>query len=71
MAQVSSAGLAAVSPIQYRDFLIFFDPPPIGTRVADWQWNHQDYDGPEDGRCGFSPTLERARSDIDAMIEDA
>lgn len=66
---IAKRGPAVMPPIEYRDFVIVFDPPPIGTRVADWQWSHKDYDGPEDNRLGHSPTLEKAKADIDEMIE--
>lgn len=49
----------------YRDFNIEYNPPPIPIRVADWQYSHVGYDGPEDNRCGFGPTVESVKRDID------
>lgn len=65
--------------IQYRDFIIKHDPPPIGWRTMDWQWEHVDYDGAPvdsesnnggDKRCGCSESLEAAKADIDEWYEE-
>ena len=37
--------------ILYKGWNIFHSPKPIPTRQHDWEAVHQDYDGPEDGRC--------------------
>ncbi len=55
--------------ILYRGYLIDRDPPPIPDRRHDWRWVHRDYDGPEDGRCGTSPSLLMALLDIEGCIE--
>lgn len=52
----------------YRDFIITYDPPPIGTRRCDWQYAHKDYDGTEDGedrRIGFAASEYDCRTLID------
>ena len=57
----------------YRHFIIRYDPPPIGSRGADWQFVHEDYDGAEDSgdhRCGYGSSEEDCRRQIDEMIED-
>ncbi len=54
----------------YRGFLIDYDPPPIPTRAHDWQWCHENYDGPGDNRWGSAPSLEAAKAAIDERIED-
>lgn len=53
----------------YRGYRIHYDPPPIPIRSCDWQFFHEDYDGPEDGRCGFAGSLADAKAEID-MLED-
>lgn len=55
---------------EYRGFRIDYAPPPIPARECDWQWVHEDYDGPEDNRCGHAPSLEAAKADIDFWHEE-
>lgn len=54
----------------YRSFRIEYDPPPIPDRNHDWQWAHQDYDGPGDSRCGTSSSLEASKVAIDEWYDD-
>lgn len=49
----------------YGKWWIIFDPPPIPYRGADWQFWHDDYDGPEDSRHGHAPSLEACLAEID------
>jgi hypothetical protein len=49
--------------MEYRGYRIYFDPPPIPIRTCDWQYVHNEYDGPEDRRCGS------ARTEFDCMLE--
>ena len=56
---------------QHRDHIIWHNPKPIPTRVLDWDWCHQDFDGPGDEREGHAATLEAAKEAIDEMIEEA
>ena len=37
---------------------IAYDPPPIPTKAHDYQFHHEEYDGPEDRRSGSSRTIE-------------
>lgn len=46
------------------------DPPPIPARHADWQWYHEDFDGPGDRRWGYSATLDEAIADIDCLADE-
>lgn len=55
----------------YRGWHIEYNPPPIPVRTCDWQFWHVDYDGPEDSRCGFAPSLEAAKAEIDEREDDA
>ena len=54
----------------YRGYHIEYDPPPIPIRTSDWAWSHEGYDGPEDPRSGYSPSLEAAKADIDEQIAE-
>lgn len=59
--------------IEYRGFVITYDPPPIPVRDYDWQWMSDDYDGAPDStddRAGRSASLEAAKADIDAWHDD-
>lgn len=55
----------------YRNYNISYDPPPVATRVWDYQFAHVDYDGPGDNRCGTAPSLEDAMRQIDEIIADS
>lgn len=58
----------------YRGWHIYYDPPPIPTRSCDWQFYHDDFDGAPDAgdnRCGFAPTLDAAKAEIDEREFDA
>lgn len=60
--------------IEYRDYRIDFDPPPIPDRSSDWHFAHRDYDGAPDSndhRRGDAPSLEDAKRAIDEQIADA
>lgn len=55
---------------EYRDYVIEYDPPPIGIRSCDWQFSADGYDGsPDSGdiRCGTGPTLEDCKRQIDEI----
>jgi hypothetical protein len=53
--------------IKYKDFTIRYNPKPIPDRRNDWDWEHQDYDGPGDSRCGTAATAQAAMNDIDEL----
>ena len=58
----------------YRNWHIYYDPPPIPTRKCDWHFYHDDFDGAEDShddRCGDAGSLEAARRAIDEYEEQA
>lgn len=62
-----------VDRIEYRGFVITYDPPPIPTRSYDWQWMSDDYDGAPDStdtRAGRSASLDEAKADIDEWWAD-
>lgn len=46
---------------QYKDFIIY----PSDGLVFGWEFVHKDYDGPEDGRCGHTNSLQEAKDEID------
>lgn len=41
------AALAALQDSKVGPWRIYYDPPPIGTRICDWHYIHDDCDGPE------------------------
>lgn len=54
----------------YRGFTIDHAPPPIPDRSHDWQFAHEDYDGPGDKRCGTGANVEDCKQQIDEILED-
>ena len=59
--------------IEYRGFIITFDPPPIPTRAYDWRWMSDDYDGAPDStdtRAGRSASLADAKADVNAWWDE-
>jgi hypothetical protein len=53
---------------KYRGFTIDYAPKPIPSRAADWDWSHEDYDGPPDRRCGTARSVDEAKADIDELL---
>ena len=51
--------------MKHGDYLITYNPKPIPSRQHDWDWCHQDYDGPGDPRCGTAPTEQKAKEAAD------
>ena len=42
----------------YGDWTITYNPKPIPASCGvDWDFEHKDYDGPEDRRCGNGPSV--------------
>ena len=35
-----------------------------------YEWVHDDYDGPEDNRCGYGKTLAEVFTEIDWVLDD-
>jgi len=58
-------------PVAYRGYIINHDQTPIPIRNHDWQFAHEEYDGPEDRRIGSAGSLEDAKREIDEMLLDA
>jgi hypothetical protein len=59
--------------INYRNYVIYYDPPPIPSRTCDWHYYHEDYDGAEDAndhRCGSGPSEQWCKNEIDAALAE-
>lgn len=52
----------------YKDWIYYYDPPPIPDRRHDWQAHHKDYDGPEDSRMLTAATETDIRKEIKNWI---
>jgi hypothetical protein len=50
----------------YRDFVIYYDPPPIPSRGADYQAQHEDNE--QANFCG--PTLDSITDQIEEFYEN-
>ena len=55
--------------IEYRDYRITFDYPPIPVRTIDYSFAHKDYDL-DDPRYGSAGSIQDCKDQIDEMIED-
>lgn len=53
--------------MRYGNYTITHNPKPIPTREHDYDYVHDDYDGPEDDRCGSAATLEACKEAIDEL----
>lgn len=56
--------------MKYKNYRIVYDPPPIPTRIFDWQFYHRDFDGAPDAddiRCGTGATYEDCKNQIDEI----
>lgn len=57
--------------VEYRGYIIVYNPKPIPDRSHDWDWFPEDYDGPEDWRdSGCAPSAESAMRRVDEAIWD-
>jgi len=56
--------------MKYRNWTITYDPPPIPVRLHDYCAVHDDYDGPEDGRCLTAMSIEEAKQLIDELEDE-
>lgn len=54
----------------YKGYHIQYDPKPIPTRNFDYDFWHEDYDGPEDRRNGNAGSVRDCMIEIDDRIED-
>ena len=52
----------------YRQFSIIYNPPPIAVRCFDYEFSHDDYDGPGDNRCGTADSYAQAKEFIDEIL---
>lgn len=60
-----------MSKVQYRDYEIAPNPCNI-ARECDWVFSHKDFDGApdaNDSRCGFGPTVEDCKAQIDDLAD--
>lgn len=58
---------------RFKSWTIFYDPPPIGVRSADWHYIHENDDGAPDGstaRSGYAATLQDCLDAISDMVEE-
>lgn len=51
--------------LTYRQFTIYYDPPPIPIRTMDYHYYHDDYDGEGDNRHGSAASIEACKAEID------
>ena len=59
--------------VEYKNYKIVYSQKPIGTRLYDWGYFHNDYDGApdwEDRRSGFNSSLEACKVEIDELEEE-
>lgn len=57
---------------QYRGFVIYYDPPPVPTRIWDWHFIHRDFDGAPDAfdhRIGAGDSAADCARQIDEFYE--
>ncbi len=55
---------------KYRGYNITYYRPPVPSRIHDFQYSHEDYDGPPDNRCGSAASFEEVKEKIDLIIEE-
>ena len=53
----------------YRGYHIEYCPKP-GPRGYDFEWSHEDFDGPGDNRQGYGGSEQECRDAIDELIEE-
>ena len=54
----------------YRGFVLTYWAKPIPYRDCDYDFCHEDYDGPGDPRCGSGPSIADCRDQIDEILLD-
>lgn len=52
--------------MKYRGYIITHNPKPIPLRAHDYDYVHDEYDGPDDDRCGSEASVEECKAAIDA-----
>ena len=61
-----------MSAVHYKGYTIEHEPKPIPDRYCvDWNYCHDDYDGPEDRRCGNAGSLRDCMDAIDEIEDDS
>ena len=63
-------GKEEAGKIAYRDWTIWYEPPPIPIRTMDWTYSHNDYDGPPDRRYGYASSVAECKADIDEIEQE-
>jgi hypothetical protein len=53
----------------YKNYHITYNPKPIPTKNHDWDFVHDEYNGPGDNRHGSVASVDDAMKEID-LIED-
>lgn len=57
--------------VHYKNYLIERKWVSKGDPQPDeWVYEHVEYDGPEDYRCGFCETFDACKREIDDLIRD-
>lgn len=51
--------------MKYRGYTITHNPKPIPLRAFDYDYVHDEYDGPDDDRCGSEPSVKECKVAID------
>lgn len=54
----------------YRGFSFSYWRKPIPTSAFDYDFVHDDYDGPGDPRCGNGKSIEDCKEQIDGILDD-
>ena len=47
-----------------------YEPKPVPTTSMDWDFFHDDYDGPPDTRCGNGANIQDCKQQIDEMEDE-
>ena len=53
---------------KHGEWWVEYNPKPIPSRKHDYDFWHEDYDGPGDTRCGTASSVEECKAEI-AEIE--
>jgi hypothetical protein len=70
-AEAEAWGKRTGDALPYRGYLIYYQRKPVSYMLAkDWDWQHLEYDGPEDRRCGAGRTLKEACLEVDENRAD-
>lgn len=56
--------------IRGQKWHLSWNPKPIPTKAYDWDWGHDDYDGPGDTRCGSAASVLGCLEEILDYMED-